>query len=165
MRASLILFTVLCLSTFISCNKGLNSGSGEWSLNGGSISKNFSVVRCEEAASTYFILSGLDSESPQNKLNVYFSEKPTVSGSYQVVQFNDDIRLNSNQVGIRSIVPKNGTYYSTGLVDNITKAPAPPIDVLVQGGKLRIEIPNMSTCTISNGGIDSVQLAGSIREY
>jgi hypothetical protein len=165
MKAPLGLFTAFCLFTFISCNKGLNSGTGEWSLNGLSISKNFSVVRCEEATSTYFILSGLDSESPKNKLDVYFSEKPTVSGRYQVVQFNNDIILNSNQVGIRSFLPNKGSYNSTGLADNISKAPAPPIDVLVQAGKLRIEIPNMATCIISNAGLDTVQLVGSIREY
>ena len=161
------ILSVFVTISFLSCEKtSLNKdGNGAWRLAGGTINESYSISSLSRQNGSYFILSGFDSKSPANSLNVYFSKEPKSSGKFNVVNFEDDVILSDDQVGIRSNVPTSGLYSSTGISDNITWNKASPIDVTVNGGKVKVAIPKMTTIIITPTYLDSVFLEGTISEY
>ena len=166
MKVLNLLLLVLMLCCVISCSRDRSSDAdGNWSLRGLSIDADYNVSRTERQSSNYFIFSGVDATSPANKLRIYFSELPTKSGKYQVVDFHNDVQLSPSQVGIRVDVPKKGIYTSTGISDNMTWSAAPPIDLTIASGKYKILIQPMTTKVVYTNGLDTVRLQGIISEY
>jgi hypothetical protein len=158
---------LLMLCSLLSCSKdhSTNVTDGNWSLYGLSIEANYKVFRTDRENANYFIFSGVDATSPANKLKVYFSEVPTKSGKYEVVKFENNIHLLTNQVGIRVDVPAKGIYTSTGISDNRSWLAAPPIELTIKEGKYKIVIPSMTTKIVNVIGLDTVRLQGTISEY
>ena len=158
--------TLVTLLALISCTKSRPTNYGNWTLvSSARISAQYNVVKTQRVTSTYFIFSGVDPKTPQNILNVYFAQMPTINGNYEVVAFDNDIPLLANQVGIRANIPSVGVYSSTGIANNQTWAAAPPIGVIVSNGKLRIEIPLMTTKIVTSNYLDTAMLNGHISEY
>lgn len=167
MKISIGILSVFVTIGFLSCEKTLSNenGNGAWGLAGGSINESYIVSNSSRQNGSYFILSGFDSKSPANSLNVYFSKEPKSSGKFNVVSFKDDVILSDDQVGIRSNVPNSGIYSSTGISDNITWGRASPVEVTVNGGKVKVAIPKMTTIIRAPTYLDTVFLEGTISEY
>ena len=96
---------------------------------------------------------------------MYFSKEPKSSAKFNVVSFKDDVVLSEDQVGIRSNVPTSGIYSSTGISDNIAWGTASPVEVTLNGGKIKVTIPKMTTIILAPTYLDTVFLEGTISEY
>jgi hypothetical protein len=90
---------------------------GTWTLG----STQYNIVATHRSHSSgYFILTGDDSQSPANTLNLYFASIPASSRQFDVVQFNGNVQLSSSQIGIKVNIPSAGIYSSTGISDNFS---------------------------------------------
>ena len=152
--------------TFIilSCTKdndGSGADHGTWTL--GSTQYNI-VATQRNSPAGYFILTGNDSQSPANTLNLYFASLPTSSSQFDVVPFNGDVPLGSSQIGIKVNIPSTGIYSSTGISDNFTWSASSPANVTVQDGKIEVKIPKMTTRIVTSTYIDTVFVQGLIKE-
>ena len=167
MKISIQIVSIVVTMAFLSCKKTCSNenGNGAWALEGGTINENYTVSNSSRQNGNYFILSGFDSKSPPNSLSVYFSKEPKMNGKFHVVSFKDDVILSDDQVGIRSNVPASGIYSSTGISDNITWGSASPVDVTLNGGKIKVAIPRMTTIILTPTYLDTVGLKGTISEY
>jgi hypothetical protein len=135
--------------------------NGSWSLG----TKQYNITSTKkENASGYFILRGSDPQLPANTLSLYFSSQPTASGKFNVVDFDENVGLSSNQVGIRSTVPSTGVYSSTGISDNVSWSASAPVTVTIQSGKMKVEIPKMTTKIVTSTYLDTVFLQGVVTE-
>jgi len=152
--------------TFIllSCTKDNNVSSadrGTWTLG----STQYNIVATHRSHPPgYFILTGDDSQSPANTLNLYFASIPASSGQFDVVQFNGNVQLSSSQIGIKVNIPSAGIYSSTGISDNISWSASSPAEVTIQNGKIEVKIPLMTTMIQTSSYIDTVGVQGLIKE-
>ena len=158
--ASFVIVTFILLS----CTKDndvASADNGTWTLE----STQYNVVATHRSnLAGYFILTGNDSQSPANTLNLYFSSIPTSSGQFDVVQFTGNVQLSSSQIGIKVNIPSTGIYSSTGISDNITWSASSPANVSVQNGKIEVIIPKMTTIIITSTYLDTVFVQGLIKE-
>lgn len=111
-RAGLAALIILII--FYACKKNddllSHSGEGYWSLD----TDQYTITKTERTNnSDYFILSGKESASSSNILQLYFKSQPTANSKYKVVQFEENVPLSSNQIGIKVHIPTTGTYSST----------------------------------------------------
>jgi hypothetical protein len=164
MRIQKLTLFIITTLIFLSCKKNdddMVDDKGSWSLG----TTQYNIISTKrESASGYFILSGSDPKLPANILSIYFSSQPTTSGKFNVVNFDNDVSLSSNQIGIRSTVPSEGVYSSTGISDNISWSTSSPVTVTIQSGKMKVEIPKMTTMIDAPTYIDTVSLQGIIKE-
>jgi hypothetical protein len=158
--ASLVIVTFILLS----CTKEDDvptADHGTWTLG----STQYNIVTTQRGSPAgYFVLTGNDSQSPANTLNLYFASLPTLSGQFDVVQFNGDVPLNSSQIGIKVNIPSTGIYSSTGISDNISWSASSPANVTVRNGKIEVQIPKMTTMIITSTYLDTVFVQGLIKE-
>ena len=163
-NTKIALFVTLTV-ILLSCTKDnivASTDNGAWTL--GSTQYNIAATH-RSNPSGYFILTGNDSQSPANTLNLYFASIPTSSGEFEVVQFNGgNVQLNSSQIGIKVNIPSTGIYSSTGISDNITWAASSPANVTVQNGKIEVKIPKMTTIITTSTYLDTVFVQGLIKE-
>jgi hypothetical protein len=155
----------ICLIFCTACTKDnnlvINAGEGYWTLN----TKQYDISETQRSSTGgYFILSGKESISSSNQLQLYFRNQPSANGKYKVVPFEDNVPLNSNQMGIKVRIPTIGTYSSTGIADNTTWLSAPDADVTINAGKIKVSIPKMTTIIITSSYLDSVFLQGVLIE-
>lgn len=158
--ASFVTMTFVLLS----CTKDngvANADNGTWTLN----SKQYNIIATYRSNPPgYFVLTGNDSQSPANTLNLYFASIPTSSGQFAVIQFNGNVQLSSSQIGIKVNIPSTGIYSSTGISDNRSWSTSSPADVTIQNGKIEVKIPLMTTMIQTSSYIDTVGIQGLIKE-
>ena len=190
MKRLLLLFIPTFIA-FVACKKKdvpePISGGGFWSLGldtthpaypGGFIvdwkKTTFNITKvARQTINGDFVLLGTDA-TRLDSLQVYFATEPTYSKKYVSVSFNNyayfnPTRLNANQIGIRSRinVPIGNYGYSeffgTPNENNYFGIPADSVAVLVNNGKITVNIPKLLT----NGFIanqDSAMMQGLLVE-
>lgn len=154
----------VCLMFLSSCSRDNDVtehlGEGYWILKG----EQHNITTSERSPnSNYFILSGKESSSA-DVLQLYFQKQPIATGKFKVVPFREEKFLEANEIGIRLAVPGTGTYSSTGIADNKTWLPASDVDITINNGKYRVEIPKMTTIIITSTYLDTVFLEGVLAE-
>jgi hypothetical protein len=154
-----------CLLPLFSCKKDDNTikgpGDGYWILS----TKQYKITATERSNDGgYFVLSGKESVSSPDLLQVFFGTRPTMNGKFKVVPFRENIHLSGNEIGIRVHIKNIGTYSSTGIADNVTWFPSPDADVIITNSKIKVEIPQMTTIIITSTYLDTVFLRGVIIE-
>lgn len=164
MRNIKIVSFVTVTFILLSCTKDNNepgADNGSWILG----SKTYNIVATHRSnPAGYFILTGNDSQSPANTLNLYFASIPSSSGQFDVIRFNENVQLSSTQIGIKVNIPSTGIYFSTGISDNVSWSASSPADVTVQNGKIEVNIPKMTTRILTSSYLDTVFVQGLIKE-
>jgi hypothetical protein len=157
--------SIVALVLLIACSKDTDvsesPGDGFWIL----YTQRYNIKAIERSSTNqYFILTGKDSATSTNVLQLYFQHVPAVSGTYKVVPFESNVPLNTGEVGIKVRIPNTGSFSSTGIRDNRTWLPCSDAEVTVNSGKISVAIPQMTTIIVTSTYLDTASFEGVLIE-
>ena len=154
------IFVAVSIIAIVACSKD-NLDQGYWII---AQEQHNIISTTRNNNNGYFVLSGIDSHSSPDTIEIYFSSMPTTSAKYTVVRFEDTTSLAFDEMGFRVSTFSKEIYYSTGIGETATWRPADKADLTIENGKIRIEIPKMTTRSENSNAIDSFYIQGIVRE-
>jgi hypothetical protein len=114
----------------------------------------------------YAVLSGMDSipGRPADSLLLWFRQMPVANGQYKIVRFPDSLNLRANEMGITINMASRDFYTSTGIASNKTWLPPNDAVITVTGGKIKVDIPEMTLfwTNLVTRVWDSTRLSGAV---
>ena len=172
MKKTIVLSLAAGLVLLLACHKQTDpdkTGGGYWTIPTNLIGPDstFSYpinFTARHSLNNYAVLSGMDAQatSPNSmvdSLNFWFLTMPSSdSVRYRIVQMTDTTKLQAGDIGVTVHMVSRGNFFSSGVaVDSIPDS----LDVLVQNGKIQVNIPEISMAN-ANHSTDSLLLLGYV---
>jgi hypothetical protein len=173
MKKTIVFLLAAGLVLLLACHKQADpdkTGGGYWTIPTNLIGPDSTYsypinFTARHSLNNYAVLSGMDAQvtSPNSmvdSLNFWFLTMPSSdSARYRIVEMTDTTKLQAGDIGVTVRMVSRGNFFSSGVaVDSIPDS----LDVLVNSGKIQVNIPQIILANASHNSTDSLLLLGYV---